>query len=178
MRTPFRHQRIAAAFADGNRHFRIRIVHVAEQTRAGRARHYTRGFAFAFRQLLVINAIHAQRAFLHYLLVLVDFTRAVRTRPRAIFAADALVVVHQHDAIRLAFVTRTGRTHRHARRVFAMQAAFGKMNRVGVREFADFISLHAGEKRAGGLLCFILITNIHQSLFNRCVTLLPTMYIM
>ena len=35
LRAPFRHERIAAALADRLRHFRFRIVHVAEQARAG-----------------------------------------------------------------------------------------------------------------------------------------------
>ena len=110
------------------------------------------GLRSRLRQRLVVDAVHAQRALLHHLLVLVDLARAVGTGPRAVLAADALVVVDQHDAVLGALVARAGRAHRHAGRVFAMQAGLREVHRLRVRKLADLERLHAVEERAGRIL--------------------------
>src|SRR3546814_1615707 len=50
------------------------------------------------------------------------FARAVRAGPRAQLAADALVLVDQHDAVLGALVAGAGGAHGHAGRRFAVQA--------------------------------------------------------
>ena len=55
--------------------------------------------------------------------------RAVRARPRAQLAADALVLVDQHDAVLGALVAGAGRAHRHAGRRLAVQARAREVQR-------------------------------------------------
>ena len=43
--------------------------------------------------------VDAQRALGHHLALLVQLAHAVRARPRAVLAADALVVIDEHDAV-------------------------------------------------------------------------------
>src|SRR5690606_17612958 len=89
---------------------------------------------------LVVDAIDAQRALLHHAALFADLARAIRARPRAELAADALVLVDQHDAVLGALVARPGRAHRHAVRRLAMQAR--------ARE------VHGQRLRAAPRLCF------------------------
>jgi hypothetical protein len=74
----------------------------------------------------VLDAVDAERALGHHLALFIELARAVRTRPRAVLAADALVVVDEDDAVALSLVARTGRADRDARRVLAVQAALRK----------------------------------------------------
>ena len=149
LRLPLGHQRVAAALADRLRDLGVRILHVAEQPRAGRAGLDAGGLAVVRRQLLVVDAVDAQRALGHHLALLVELARAVGAGPRAVLAADALVVVDQHDAVFLALVARAGRAHRHARRVLAVQAALREVDRLGAGEAAGLVGLHAVEEGAG-----------------------------
>src|SRR5258706_12880873 len=121
LRVPFGHQLISVALADRAADFRFRIVDVAEEPRIGRARHHTGWLAFGFGFRLVVDAIDAQRALGHHLAALAELPRAVRTRPRAVLAADALVVIDEDDAVLLALVRRAGRADRHARRGVAIE---------------------------------------------------------
>ena len=152
VRPPFRHQLVAAAVADRSGHFGLRVMNVAEQSRAGRARHHARRFALRLRQLGVVNAVDAQRALLHHLLVRVELARAVRARPRAILAADALIVIDQHDAVFGTLVARAGRAYRHAWRVFAVQARLGEMHGFRIGKLADLECLYAVEECSRGVL--------------------------
>ena len=137
-RPPFRHQLITATFINRHRHCRHRVMHITKQACIGRASQHTRRFATIFPQGRVVNPVDAQGAFLHHLLLFVDFTRTVRARPRTILTADALVVIDQHNAVFLALVAGSCRANRHARRVFAMQTAFREMHRFDVGVFAHF----------------------------------------
>src|SRR5690606_38535056 len=60
---------------------------------------------------------------------------AVRTRPGTQLAADALVLVDEHDAVLGALVACPGRTHRHASRRLAMQAGAGEVDSAGIRNW-------------------------------------------
>src|SRR5690348_8173130 len=95
---PLGHERVAAVLADRARGLRVRIVDIAEEPRARRARHDARGLALRLGQARVVDAVDAQRALLHHLLGAVELARAVRAGPGAVAAADALVVVDEHDA--------------------------------------------------------------------------------
>jgi hypothetical protein len=127
------------------------VVDVAEEARVRGAGHHARGFPVALGQRLVGDAVDAEGALLHHLLLGVQLAHAVRARPRAVFAADALVVVHEHDAILGTLVARARGTHRHARRVLAVQAGLGKVDGLGVRIRADLERLHAIEVGADGI---------------------------
>ena len=122
---------------------------VAEQPRVRRAGQHARGLPVRFGQRLVVDAVDAQRALGHLLPLLVELAHAVRARPRAVLAADALVVVDQHDAVLRALVARTGRADGHARRILAVQARLRKVHRLRVGELADLEGLHAVEEGAG-----------------------------
>jgi hypothetical protein len=150
-RVPLGHQRVAAALADGHRHHRVRVVHVAEQARAGRAGQHAGRLAFGFGQRGAGDAVHAQRALAHHLALFVELARAVGAGPAAVLAADALVVVDQHDAVLGALVAGAGGAHRHAGRVFAVQAALGEVHRLRVGELAHLEGLHAVEEGAAGV---------------------------
>src|SRR5207344_1630971 len=137
------------ALADGDRDLRLRVLHVAEQARPGRAGLHAGGLAVLLRQLLVVDAVDAEGALGHHLARFVDLARAVRAGPCAVLAADALVVVDQDDAVLGALVARPGRAHRHARRLLAVQAALREVDRVGAGEDAGLVGLHAVEEGAG-----------------------------
>jgi hypothetical protein len=108
-------------------------VHVAEQSRTGRAGEHAGRLALALRQGLVGDAVDAQGALLHHLLLLVELANAVGAGPGAVLAADALVVVDQHDAVVLALVRGAGRADRHAGGSSQCRQLFGKVYRLGVR---------------------------------------------
>src|SRR5690606_21922506 len=114
-------------------------------------------------QVVVVDAVHAQRAFLHHAFDFGVLARAVGAGPRTQLAADALVLVDQHDAVLGALVAGAGRAHRHAGRGFAVQAGTREMQRHrrlrvlpghrGGRSRrtlrGDFIAVHAVEPHAG-----------------------------
>src|SRR5690606_633653 len=112
-----------------------------------------------FRDVLVVDAVHAQRALLHHALDRVVLAGAVGAGPTAQLAADALVLVHQHDAVLGALVAGAGRADRDAGRLFAMQAAAREVQ--GHRRLRlaghDFIGMHAVEPDAGRPLAVRLL---------------------
>ena len=79
----------AAALGDELRDRASGIAEVAEVARAGRAGTHAGGDAILLGQVLVIDAVDAQRAFLHDAVVVVVLARTVGARPRAQLAADA-----------------------------------------------------------------------------------------
>src|SRR3546814_11281851 len=96
---------------DQLRYRRLRIAEVAEVPGAGRAGLHAGRPALALVQVLVVDPVHAKRAFLHHALDRRVFARAVRAGPRAQLAADALVLVDQHDAVLGALVAGAGGAH-------------------------------------------------------------------
>ena len=66
---------------------------------AGRAGRDAGRHAILLGQIVVVDAIDAQRAFLHNTDIGVELARAVGAGPTAQFAADAFAFVHQHDAV-------------------------------------------------------------------------------
>jgi hypothetical protein len=100
---------------------------------------------------LVVDAIDAERALLHDAGVFVEFPGAIGTGPGAELAADAEVFVDEDDAVRGALEGRTGRTHRHAGGLGAMQARAREMNGAAGRALADLVGVHAVEPDAVGL---------------------------
>src|SRR3984893_1826954 len=86
------------------------------------------GHALGGIERLVVDAVDAQRAFAHDAGRLVEFAGAVGTGPRAELAADAEILVHQHDAVLGALEAGAGWADGDARRVVAMQAGFGEID--------------------------------------------------
>src|SRR5688572_2576433 len=117
---------------------------------ADRAGRDARGHAIYLFQLVVVDAVDAQRAFLHHADVFVELAGAVRAGPGAQLAADAEGLVDQHDAVLGALEGGAGRAHRHARRLLAMQARFREMHGAAVRAFASLEAVDAVEPDAGG----------------------------
>lgn len=101
---------------------------MSRTSRAGR--HACRDAGF-LGEVLIVDSVDAKRAFLHYPFGLIKFTRAIRARPGAEFAADASVPVDKNDSVFFAFVGRAGWANRHARCVFTMKARFWEMDRAG-----------------------------------------------
>ena len=158
--TEFGQQRHAAAFGDELRHLRFRIAEVAEVARARRAHLHAGGLAFGLGEVLVVDAVDAQRALLHHAFDLAVLARAVRAGPRTQLAADALVLVDQHDAVVRALVARAGRAHGDARRRFAMQARAREVQRhrrlrgrfVRRGHLFELVAVHAVEPHARRIL--------------------------
>lgn len=103
------------------------------------------GNPFFLDDVLVVDAIDAERAFAHHPLVLVELPRPVGAGPGTQLAADADVGVHQHDAVFRAFVGRAGGADRHAGRLFAMQAGAREMHRAAFGAGARLVGVHAVE---------------------------------
>src|SRR5690606_38080551 len=140
------------AFRDQFRHIRFRIAEVAEMARAGRAGLHAGRLAVGLVEVLVVDAVHAQRAFLHHAFDFAVFARAVRAGPGTQLAADALVLVHPHDAVPGALVAGAGRAHGHAGRGFAVQAGAREVQ--GLRRLRgrgigfELVAVHAVEPHA------------------------------
>ena len=105
----FRHQVDAAALRHQLRDRRRGIAEIAEMPGAGRAGGDAGRHAVFLGQIVVVDAVDAQRAFLHHADIGVELARAVGAGPAAQFAADALVLVDQHDAVRGPLVGGAGR---------------------------------------------------------------------
>src|SRR5688572_13286695 len=91
----FGQQRQPAAFGHELGDLRFGIAEVAEVARACRTHLHAGGLAFGLREILVVDAVDAERALLHDALDLAVFARAVRACPRTQLAADALVFVDE-----------------------------------------------------------------------------------
>src|SRR5215813_12150851 len=120
---------------------------MARSDRAGRdaSRH-----ALFFLQVLVVDPIDAQRALLHHADIFIELARAVGARPGAELAADAEILVHQHDAVLGALEGGTGRANGDARRLFAMQTGPWEVHGAAARALARLEAVDAVEPHARG----------------------------
>src|SRR5262249_31149401 len=100
------------------------------------------------RQMLVVDAVDAQRAFLHYPLAVVVLARTVRAGPGAQLAADAGVGIDEHDAALRALVGCTRRTHGDASRRLAVQARAREVHGPARGAFAGLVGMDAVQPRA------------------------------
>src|SRR5713101_2080569 len=80
-------------------------------------------------EVLVVDPVDAQRAFLHHAGVVVEFAGAIGASPGAQLAADADRLVDQHDPVLGALVGGARRAHGDAFRLIAMQTRFREVNR-------------------------------------------------
>ena len=160
---PLGHGLVAAALGNGFGDHRLGVVHVAKKPGVGRTGQHAGGLALGLGlgQLGVGDAVHAQRALGHHLALFVELAGTVGAGPAAEFAADALVVIDQHTAVFGALVAGAGGAHRHTGRVFAVQAALGKVHGLGVGVFTYLKGLHPVEKGAVGVGC--VGVEVHQS---------------
>ena len=116
--------------------------------RAGRAGAHAGRNAILRREGLVVDAVDAQRAFLHHAVVVVVLARAVGAGPGAQLAADAGVGIDQHDAVRRALVGGAGRADGDAGRRLAMQTGAREMHGAARRAVAHLVGVHAVEPGA------------------------------
>ena len=102
------------------------------------------------RNVLVVDAVDAERAFLHHAFDFRILARTVGAGPAAELAADALVLVHEHDAVFGALVAGAGRADGHAGRCLAMQAGAREMqgHRRLVVQRIERVAVHAIEPDA------------------------------
>src|SRR5690242_17154903 len=80
------------------------------------------------RQVLVVNPVDAQGAFLHHAFVGIELARAIRARPGAELAAYADCFIDQYNAVLSALVGGAGRAHRYAGGFLAVQTGFREVN--------------------------------------------------
>src|SRR5690606_19940972 len=118
-----RHQRHAAARLHQAGDVGLRVAQVAEVARPRGAGLHAGGHALGGVEVLVVDAVDAQRALLHDPVHGAVFARAVGAGPAAELAPDALVLVHQHDAVPGALVAGARGADGHARGRLAVQAA-------------------------------------------------------
>src|SRR5690606_18406804 len=112
----------AATFGDQLRHRRFRITEITEMPRPRRTGLHAGRLPRGLGNALVVDAVDAERAFLHHALDRAVFAGAVGAGPGAELAADALVLVDQHDAVLGALVAGAGRADGDAGRGVAVQA--------------------------------------------------------
>ena len=121
--------------------------------RARRAGLHAGGDAVFGLQVVVVNAVDAERAFLHHAVAVVIFARAIGAGPGTEFAADAGFGIDQHDAVFGALVGCAGGADGDAGRRFAMEAGARKMHDAGIVPalFLHFIAMDAVQPHAGGI---------------------------
>src|SRR5690606_20371239 len=98
-------------------------------------------------QRFVIDAVDAQRAFLHDAVGVVVLARAIGAGPGAELAADACVRVDQHDAVLGPLVGGAGRADGHAGGRLAVQAGAREVHRPARRPLAHLVAMDAVEPR-------------------------------
>ena len=101
---------------------------VAEMARARRTSHHAGGLAIDFLKTFVVNAVDAQSTLLHHAALFAVLARSVGTGPGTQLAADALVLIDQHDAVLGTLVARAGRADGDAFRCLAVQTGAREMH--------------------------------------------------
>src|SRR6056297_657276 len=117
--------------APGGGEFRdaaLGVVVVAEVARTRWAGPHAGGNTVDLGDLLVVDAVHAEGAFLHDALGRVHLAGTVRAGPGAEPAADAGALVDEHDAVLRALVARTCRANCDAGGVVAVEARFREVD--------------------------------------------------
>src|SRR2546430_1766649 len=102
------------------------------------------------RQVVVVDPIDAQRAFLHHPGIRVEFPRAIRAGPGAQLAADADRLVDQHDPVLGALVGGPRRAHANASRLLTMQTRLREIDRSRALSVALLEGVDAVEPDAPG----------------------------
>src|SRR5262245_33953004 len=116
--------------------------------RAGWTGAHAGGHAILLNQLLVVDAVNAQRALLHHADAVVVLARAVRAGPGAQLAADAGVGIDQHDAVFGALVGGAGGAHSHAIGLLAVEAGAREVHGLTVGAFTHLEAVDAVEPGA------------------------------
>ena len=115
---------------------------------AGRAGGDAGRHAILGRDVVVVDAVDAERAFFHHADIGVEFARSIGAGPTAELAADAFVLVDQHYAVRRALVGRAGRADRDAGGRLAMQAGAREVHRAPAHIRRVFVRVDAVEPDA------------------------------
>ena len=150
----FGHQRHAAPLGHQLRDLGGGVAQIAEMARRGGAGAHAGGDAVGLVHGRVVDAVGAQRAFLHDAAGVVEFAGAVGAGPGAQAAADAQILVHQHDAVRRPLVGGAGGADGNAGRIVAMQAGAGEMEREARAAVVDLEAVDAvqpGPRRFGAV---------------------------
>jgi len=118
----------AAAVCDQLADLARRIAEVAEMARPGRTGADAGRDAVHLGQVVVVDPVDAEGAFLHHPGQRVELAGAVGADAGAEAAAHAMVLVHEHDAVVGALVGGACRANGGAGRVVAMQAGLGEVD--------------------------------------------------
>src|SRR5262245_24808879 len=84
--------------------------------------------AILLGKILIVDAVDAERAFLHHAMVVVIFARTIGTGPGTELAADAGLGIDQHDAVLGPLIGGACRAHGNASRFLAMEAGAREMH--------------------------------------------------
>src|SRR6266849_1608248 len=101
-------------------------------------------------EVLVVDPVDAQRAFLHHTGVVVELAGPIGASPGAQLAADADRLVDQHDPVLGALVGGARRAHGDAGRFIAMLTRFPEVNCPGTLPVALLERVDAVEPNAPG----------------------------
>ena len=128
----------------------VGVCEIAEMARTGGTGADAGGDAIFLGQVLIIDPVDAERAFLHHAFGLVHLARPIRAGPGAKAAADAVRLIHQNNSVLDPLVAGTGGADGDAWCILAMQAGFGKMKELSraVRRL-HLIAVDTVEKGAG-----------------------------
>src|SRR5262245_8640971 len=146
----FRHEVIAATLGHESRYIRAGIAEVAEVAGMRWAGRDAGGHAIDLLEVLVVDAVDAQRAFLHRAGVVVILARAVWAGPGAELAANAQALVDEPDPALGALVGGPGRADLDAGRLLAMQTRAREMHGSAIGAIAGLEGMHAIEPHAQG----------------------------
>src|SRR5271165_2698269 len=127
----FGHQIAARSARDYFGNLRARVAQIAEVAGVDWADHDASRLPILGREVLIVDPVDAQGAFLHDALVGVELARAVGASPRAQLAANADRLVNQHDAVLGPLVGGACRTHGDAGRFLAIQTRFREVDGPG-----------------------------------------------
>src|SRR6056297_3041208 len=141
--------------APGGGEFRdaaLGVVVVAEVARTRGAGPHAGGNTVNLGDLLVVDAVHAEGAFLHDALGRVHLARTVGAGPGAEPAADAGALVDKDDTVLRALVGGARGADGDTRRVVAVEAGFREVDELGgARLGGDLIGMDAVEKGTRGV---------------------------
>jgi hypothetical protein len=144
----FRHEVVAFTLGDEAGDGRIGIAEVAEVAGVHRAGGDAGRLALLDGQVLVVDAVDAKRAFLHHAADDVELARAIGAGPGAQPAADAQILVDQHDAVLGALVGGAGGAHGDAVGLGAVQARAREVDGARSRAVVDLVAVDAVEPGA------------------------------
>src|SRR6056300_916597 len=124
----FRHQIETSTLPNHFAHLRLRITQITKCASPCWTGPHAGWNTVLFGEILVIDPIDTERAFLHDLLHRIHFASPVRAGPGTEATTNAVIFIHQHNPVFNALVGSTRRTHSDTRGIRAMQTRLRKVH--------------------------------------------------